>query len=153
VRALKPWYLEQLKERVRKCFEAGALATGCELSMDWHEEAEYAPMKINRPMVEAYRRNGEELGKHFFEIKDLTTGSSDMGNVSQVVPSIHPNFSVGSPTLTHSPEFTAVAATEAAHEGMLQTATTLAWTGIDIALESGLIEQIRTDFGARGTQQ
>ena len=46
-------------------------------------------------MVEAYRRNGEALGKRFADMRDLTTGSTDMGNVSQVVPSIHPNFGVG----------------------------------------------------------
>jgi metal-dependent amidase/aminoacylase/carboxypeptidase family protein len=107
-------------------------------------------MKINRPLVEAYRRNGEALGKMFYEMKDLTSGSSDMGNVSQVVPSIHPNFGVGSPTFTHSPEFTAVAATDAAHAGMLQTAKTLAMTGVDVALEPGLLEEIRRDFGAGG---
>ena len=54
--------------------------------MNWHEEAEYAPMLNNGPMCEAYRRNGEALGKMFIEIKDLSTGSSDMGNVSQIVP-------------------------------------------------------------------
>jgi amidohydrolase len=146
VRALKPWYLEQLKARVRACFEAGALATGCELSMDWHEAEEYAPMKNNRPMVEAYRRNGEETGMQFFEMRELTTGSSDMGNVSQVVPSIHPNFSVGATALSHSPEFTAAAATDAAHAGMLRAAEALAMTGIDIALEEGLLARIKEDF-------
>jgi amidohydrolase len=149
VRALKPWYLEQLKARVRRCFEAGALATGCELSMDWHEDAEYAPMKSNRPMTDAFRRNGEQAGMQFVELRDLTTGSSDMGNVSQVVPSIHPGFSVGAPTLTHSKEFTDAAATDAAHAAMLRAAKALAMTGVDIALEPGLIEQIRADF--RGT--
>jgi amidohydrolase len=146
VRALKPWYLEQLKMRVKACFEAGALATGCDLSIDWHEDQEYAPMKTNRAMVDAYRRNGEALGKMFIEMKDLTSGSSDMGNVSQVVPSIHPNFGVGSPTFTHSPEFTAVAATDAAHAAMLQTGKALAMTGIDIALEPGLLDMIKREF-------
>jgi amidohydrolase len=153
VRALKPWYLEQLKARVKACFEAGALATGCELSIDWHEDQEYAPMKINRPMVEAYRRNGEALGKQFLELKELTTGSSDMGNVSQVVPSIHPNFGVGHPAFTHSPEFTAIAATDSAHAGMLQTAKVLAMTGIDVALEPGLLDAIKRDFGASGRRE
>ena len=151
VRALKPWYLEQLKERVLHCFEAGALATGCELSMDWHPDAEYAPMKNNRPMVEAYRRNGEDVGMNFIDLKELTTGSTDMGNVSQVVPSIHPNFSVGQPIFTHSPEFTAVALTDAAHEGMLRAAEAMAMTGVDIAFEPGLIDAIKADFrGSRG---
>lgn len=148
VRALKPWYLEQLKERVRHCFEAGALATGCELSMDWHEDVEYAPMKNNAAMVEAYRRNGEELGMNFFEMKDLTTGSSDMGNVSQVVPSIHPNFGVGAPVVTHSREFTAVAATAAAHAAMLRTAQALAMTAIDLVLDPELLERAKKEFAS-----
>ncbi|HEY8173594.1 MAG TPA: M20 family metallopeptidase [Dehalococcoidia bacterium] len=150
VRALKPWYLEQLKERVKHCFEAGALATGCDVSMDWHEEAEYAPMKNNGALVEAYRRNGEELGEQFFDMKDLTSGSSDMGNVSQVVPSIHPSFGVGSPTFTHSPEFTAVSATDAAHEAMLRAAKALAMTAIDVALDPDLLARAKAEFAASG---
>jgi amidohydrolase len=152
VRALKPWYLEQLKARVKACFEAGALASGCELSMDWHEDAEYAPMKNNRAMVEAYRHNGEAVGMNFIELKELTSGSSDMGNVSQAVPSIHPNFSVGAPIFTHSKDFTAAAITDAAHAGMLRAAKAMAMTGVDIALEPGLIERIKADFagGSRG---
>lgn len=146
VRALKPWYLQQLKERVRNCFEAAALATGCTVEMDWHEAQEYAPMNNNAPMVEAYRRNGEALGVHFLELKDLSTGSTDMGNVSQAVPSIHPNFGVGSPVFTHSPEFTAVACTEAAHAGMLRAAKAMAMTGVDIALEPGLLDRIKAEF-------
>jgi len=153
VRSLKPWYLEQLKQRVKACFEAGALATGCEMKLDWHEDQEYAPMLSNGPLAEAYQRNGEELGKTFIELKDLSSGSSDMGNVSQVVPSIHPNFGVGSPALTHTPEFTAVAATDAAHAAMLQTAAALAMTGVDVALEPGLIGRIKADFAARGRRE
>ncbi|MEX2245610.1 MAG: M20 family metallopeptidase [Dehalococcoidia bacterium] len=149
VRALKPWYLEQLKERVKHCFEAGALATGCELKTDWHAESEYAPMKNNRPLSEAYRFNGEALGKHFIELRDMSTGSSDMGNVSQVVPSIHPNFSVGATCLTHTPEFTAAANTDAAYEGMLQAAEILAMTGVDVVLDPDLLHRIKADFAGR----
>ncbi|HEU5321024.1 MAG TPA: M20 family metallopeptidase [Methylomirabilota bacterium] len=151
VRAMKPAYLTELKERVRRCFEAGALATGCTVTMDWHEDVEYAPMRNNRPLVEAYRRNGEALGKQFVDIRNLSTGSSDMGNVSQVVPSIHPNFSVGQMIFNHTPEFTAAAITDAAHEGMLQTAEALAMTGVDVVYDRDLLARIKADFaGGRG---
>jgi amidohydrolase len=153
VRALKPWYLEQLKERVKACFEAAALATGCSVTMDWHPDEEYAPMRHNGTLVEAYRRNGEALGKQWFEMKELAAGSTDMGNVSQVVPAIHPTFGVGTPAFTHSPEFTAAAVTDAAHAAMLQTAQALAMTGVDIALEAGLIEEIKREFASRGRKQ
>ena len=151
VRALKPWYLEQLKDRVRACFEAAALATGCRVEMDWHADEEYAPMKTNAPLAEAYRRNGDDVGMRFIDLKDMSTGSSDMGNVSQVVPSIHPNFSVGAPVFTHSPEFTAVSATDDAHAGMLRAAKALAMTAIDVALEPGLLERVKADFARRGS--
>jgi amidohydrolase len=146
VRSLKPWYLEELKKRVQACFEAGALASGCTMTVDWHEDAEYAPMKNNRTMSDAYRRNGEALGKQFIELRDISTGSSDMGNVSQVVPSIHPNFGVGAPAFTHSPEFTAVAATDSAHAAMVQTAKALALTAIDLALDGDLLRRAKAEF-------
>jgi amidohydrolase len=146
VRAMHPKYLQDLKARVRACFEAGALATGCELTMDWHEDLEYAPLKNNRPMVEAYRRNGESLGTQFLDLQNISTGSTDMGNVSQVVPSIHPTFGVGQLIFNHTPEFTGAAATDAAHASMLKTAKTLAMTGVDLALDPDLVKRVKADF-------
>ncbi|MDP9235861.1 MAG: M20 family metallopeptidase [Chloroflexota bacterium] len=149
VRAQQPKYLQELKERVRHCFEAGALATGCELSMDWHAELEYAPMVSNRPMVEAYRRNGESVGKQFVDIQNVSTGSTDMGNVSQVVPSIHPTFGVGQMIFNHTPEFVAASITDAAHDSMLKTAQALAMTGVDLALDPELVKSAKADFAGR----
>ena len=146
VRALKPWYLEELKKRVHACFEAGALATGCTMTVDWHEDSEYAPLKNNRTMAAVYRRNAEELGRSFFEMKDVTTGSTDMGNVSQVVPSIHPSFGVGAPALNHSAEFTAVAATDAAHDNMISVTKAMAMTAVEFALDPELVRQAKADF-------
>ena len=146
VRAAQPNYLRELKARVKACFEAGALATGCTLTMDWHEVLEYAPLRTNRPLVEVYRRNGESLGTQFVDLKGASTGSTDMGNVSQVVPSIHPTFSVGQMIFNHTPEFTGAAITDAAHESMLKTAQTLAMTGVELALDPDLVRRVKADF-------
>jgi amidohydrolase len=146
VRALKPWYLEELKKRVQGCFEAGALATGCTMTVDWHAESEYAPLKNNPTMAGVYRRNAEELGRSFFNMKDVTTGSTDMGNVSQVVPSIHPSWGVGAPALNHSAEFTAVAATDAAHENMISVTKAMAMTAVELALDPDLLQRAKADF-------
>jgi amidohydrolase len=146
VRAAQPAYLEELKERVKACFEAGALATGCTVTMDWHAELQYAPLRNNRPMVEAYRRNGEALGTRFVDLKGASTGSTDMGNVSQIVPSIHPTFSVGQMIFNHTPEFTGAAITDAAHASMLKTAQTLAMTGVELALDPDLLKRAKADF-------
>jgi len=146
VRAMRPAYLKELKERVRHCFEAGALATGCELTMDWHEALEFQPLRNNRPMVEAYRRNGEALGTRFLDLQNISTGSTDMGNVSQLVPTIHPTFGVGQMIFNHTPEFTAAAITDAAHASMLLTAQALAMTGVDLALDPDLVRRAKADF-------
>ncbi|MBF6601026.1 MAG: M20 family metallopeptidase [Dehalococcoidia bacterium] len=150
VRAQQPRYLQELKQRVQGCFEAGALATGCELEADWHEDSEYAPLRSNRPLAEAYRSNGEALGRRFLDVKNVSTGSSDMGNVSQVVPSIHPTFGIGQMIFNHTPEFTAAVVTDVAHESMLQAAEALAMTGVDVALEPELLRRIKADFAAAG---
>lgn len=149
VRAQQPKYLEELKERVRRCFEAGALATGCELVTDWHPDLQFAPLRSNAPMVEAYRRNGEALGKQFVDMRNVSTGSTDMGNVSQVVPSIHPTFGVGQMIFNHTPDFVAASITDAAHDSMLKTAQALAMTGIDLALDPELVRRAKADFAGR----
>lgn len=146
VRAMQPGYLIELKERVRRCFEAGALATGCEMEIDWHPDLEFAPLRSNRPMVEVYRRNGEALGKSFVDLKNVSTGSTDMGNVSQVVPSIHQTFGVGQMIFNHTAEFTAAAITDEAHDSMLLTAKALAMTGVELALNPDLVRRAKADF-------
>jgi amidohydrolase len=150
VRAMQPNYLRELKQRVLHCFEAGALATGCTMTMDWHADLEYAPLLNNRAMVDAYRHNGEALGKQFIDLKNASTGSTDMGNVSQVVPSIHPTFSVGQMIFNHTPEFAGAAITDVAHESMLKTAQALAMTGVDLALDPELVKHAKAEFEGRG---
>ena len=92
VRAVDAHELAQLKPRVQACFEAGALATGCRVETKWGE-TDYLDLKTNWPMAESYERNAKALGLEFFPMKDLPpgyAGSTDMGNVSHRVPSIHP---------------------------------------------------------------
>ena len=77
------------------------------------------------------------------------TVSTDMGNVSQVVPSIHPTFGVGQMIFNHTPDFTAAAVTDAAHASMLKTAQALAMTGIDLALDPQLVKRAKAEFAGR----
>jgi metal-dependent amidase/aminoacylase/carboxypeptidase family protein len=69
-----------------------------------------------------------------------------MGNISQVVPSIHPSFSVGAPAMNHSADFTATAVTDLAHENMLSVTKVLAMTAIDLALDPELLQRAKADF-------
>jgi hypothetical protein len=69
-----------------------------------------------------------------------------MGNVSQVVPSIHPTIAIASPeVLIHTPEFAAAAASEAGYEGLMDAAKALAMTVADI-LQPGMLDGIRQEF-------
>ena len=126
--------LRELRRRVRACFEAGAMATGAELTIDEH--IGYADMRHDEELAELYRRNAEALGRSFdgpgrIEFRRF---SSDIGNVSHAVPAIHPIIGIDSaPAVNHQPEFAAAAVTEAADRAILDGAIALAWTAVDAA--------------------
>ncbi len=147
VRALRPAYLEELKGRVERCFEAGAAASGAKVEIDW-KPWPYAPMRNNTPLAAAYRANAESLGRSFIDVRLESTGSSDMGNVSQALPSIHPMFGIGAMAFNHTPAFTEVCATDAAHAAMVQVAQVLAMTGVDVALEPDLLQRAKEEFAS-----
>jgi len=147
VRALRPSYLEELKERVQRCFEAGAAASGATVDIRWGPFP-YAPMRNNTALAAAYQANAESLGRTFVDIRLDSTGSSDMGNISQAMPSIHPMFGVGAMAFNHTPAFTDVCATGAAHASMVQVAQALAMTGVDIVLDPDLLQRAKEEFAS-----
>ncbi len=138
------WYvraesLEQLaatEEKVWRCFEAGALATGATLDIT-PESKPYAGFRTFEPALAAYVRNAESLGRVFDRetpARRMNRASTDMGNVSQVVPAIHPYVGIGSlPALNHQPEFAAHCVGGDAEKALLDAATALAWTALDVA--------------------
>ncbi len=146
VRALQPAYLEELKAKVIKCFEAGAEASGASINIIWAPYP-YAPLNSNGPLAAAYRANAEAAGRKFLDRPAESTGSTDMGNVSWVVPSIHPTFGVGAFGINHTEGFTKVCATDAAHESMVQVAQALAMTGVDMVLDPELLREAKAAFG------
>ncbi len=147
VRALRPSYLEELKEKVQRCFEAGAAASGAGVDIQWRPYT-YLPMRNNTALAGAYRANAESLGRTFVDVRLDSTGSSDMGNVSQAMPSIHPMFGVGAMAFNHTPAFTNVCATDAAHASMVQVAQALAMTGVDVVLDPDLLQRAKEEFAA-----
>jgi amidohydrolase len=139
VRAESLAELSATEERVWRCFEAGALATGCDLEVT-PESRPYAEFRTFEPALAAYRRNAEELGRVFDSgspARRMNRASTDMGNVSQVVPAIHPYVGIGSlPALNHQPEFAAHCVGGDAEKALLDAATALAWTALDVAEEA-----------------
>ena len=129
--------LAELVERVRACFEAGALATGCTATMT-RPAPDYADMVHNDWLLERYRINAESLGRTFpmHPLLNVVGPASDMGNVSHVVPSIHPMIGINSlPSLNHEPGFTAACITPDADSAVLDGATAMALTIVDLARE------------------
>jgi amidohydrolase len=127
--------LDGVASRVWRCFQGAALATGCELQIE-PESKPYAEFRADDTALASYRRNALRLGRRFDAgiASRMNRASTDMGNVSQKVPAIHPYFGIGSwPALNHQKEFAAHCAGPDAHRAMLDAATGLAWTGIDVA--------------------
>ncbi|HZX08502.1 M20 family metallopeptidase [Kribbella sp.] len=136
VRAESLAQLAETEAKVRRCFEAGALATGATLDIAL-ESKPYAEFRTYEPALRAYIRNAEALGRVFdpgTPARRMNRASTDMGNVSQVVPAIHPYVGIGSlPALNHQPEFAAHCVGGDAEKAVLDAATALAWTALDLA--------------------
>ena len=145
VRALQPQYLEELKARVERCFLAGAQASGASVEVKWAPYP-YLPMNNNSSLAEAYKENAEAVGRSFPELAIDSTGSSDQGNVSWVLPAIHPTFNVGAFAINHTEAFTQVAATDSAHQSMIEVGQALAMTGVDVVMDADLRERAKAEF-------
>jgi amidohydrolase len=137
--------LEVIRAKVLRCFEAGALATGAQLEV-FGSRPPYAQVQHDPAMAALYRRNAEVLGRVFpdmGEAQQRSGGSTDMGNVSLALPSIHPAIGIHSlPAVNHQPEFTAHCITEAADQAISDGALAMAWTAIDIATDAHLRQRL-----------
>ena len=147
VRAADEEYLEELKVRVIACLEAGALATGARMEFRWGE-AQYAAMRTNSPLAEAYRSNLAAVGREVTDDESRRSmGSTDMGNVSALLPAIHPTIAIAPREVSaHSPEFARWAASEDGHRGLLDAAKALAMTAVDVLVVAELRQQMQQAF-------
>ncbi len=151
VRAADAHELKPLKARVHACFEAGALATGCRAEIRWGI-TDYLDLKTNWPMAEAYKKNAQALGRDFFPFEHIPAGfagSTDMGNVSHRVPSIHPMLAVAPPNvIIHNPEFARWAASDQGDAAVIDGAKSLAFTAIDLMCDAQLMKTVKADYEA-----
>jgi amidohydrolase len=134
VRSLTDEYTRELREKVIHCIQGAALMTGC--------RAEY-----NRSLNALFGENLGRLGMFLDELPQYGfSGSTDMGNVSKVVPSLHPFFKIKDGVAPHTVEFREAANTEAAFEAMLIAAQAMAKTAFDLLFNSELLTQVRKNF-------
>ena len=149
VRAANSEALAALKERVEACFRAGALASGAELTLRWGE-VDYMDIRFNAALAESFQANAETLGREFVPMDQLPpslAGSTDLGNVSQRVPSIHPMLACAPLHCTiHNPEFERYAGSEQGDAAALDGAKALAMTALDFFCDEELRSRARNLF-------
>jgi len=139
--------LEVLKTRLVETLNGGAKSAGCEIQIEWINEP-YAEVLDNTPILDAYMKNSESIGRVIkAPIGDGVVGSTDLGNVSHVVPSIHPMVKVAPEgTAIHTIDFEKWAKSEEADKGLLDSAKAMAMTVIDCWHDPSLLKQAKEFF-------
>jgi amidohydrolase len=142
--------LAPLKERFEACLRAGATAAACDIEIIW-KDIVYADMLDNQVMVDLYATNAREIGREVLDpaVGQAVVGSTDMGNVSYVVPSIHPMIQaapLGVPI--HTTAFAGHARGEPGDRAVVDGAVALACTIADLWLADGALDAVRAEFTA-----
>lgn len=149
--------LQRLESRIRDCFAAGAIASGC-----GHEVVQvspaYAELRPDEWLAGAYRAAVTELGRTPMPPeaeRARRMGSTDMGNVTHALPAIHPTIAIDcGEAVIHQPEFTSASATASADRAVLDGALAMAWTAVaavtDDTQRSRLLAQVTARSAVAG---
>lgn len=141
--------LSALKPRVLAALESGAHACGCSVTHEWIGAA-YADMVTNNTMGAMYAHNALRLGRTVTDPRiggHRVVGSTDMGNVSHLVPSIHPMIaSAPSGTSIHTKQFAQFARSPMADKAVLDGAKAMAMTAIDFWTSSERRSAVAAEF-------
>lgn len=147
VRATNNDYLDILKEKVLNCFTGAAVATGATLKYKWADVC-YQVMNNNITLAKLFRQNMESIGRAIpLGSVDKFAGSSDVGNVSSLVPAIQPYVSIApDDVLIHSSEFEKMSGTKEALKVMLDAAKSMAMTAADLMADPDNLRAVRDEF-------
>ena len=144
--------LRRLQPRVERCFEAGALATGAGLEIEAVSRP-YSQFEHDDELADLYRANAVALGRSMGPRPTTPAASTDMANVSLVMPTIHPTLGLDClPAVNHQPEFAAHCRTAEADRALLDGAIAMAWTAIDAASSPAVTDRLTaadTTYGGR----
>lgn len=151
VRALDRRYQQEVLRRFVACAEGAATATGATVKVTVLENAGYENMVFSTPLAERWAAHMRALGVPVADARDdERVGSTDMGNVMQVLPGIHPYIAISDQTIPgHSTAFRDHSATPEALERALVAAKALALTAIDVLAEHALLADARREFEER----
>ena len=139
--------LAAVKERFLNCVRGAATATGCQVTIK-EESDSNAPMKISRTLAGIYRDQLDYLGLEEEQNSpdDRNLGSSDIGNVSQVVPTIHPLVPMRKGINIHTSEFAEATVSEDGHRALMEGVTTLALTALEVMTNPAALEAVKEEF-------
>ncbi len=138
--AVTQWYfrantkesLAIVVEKVRAIAQGAAMMTGSTLEMSQYELA-YDDLKTNQVLSDAFNENLRALGITDIQPKEGGSGSIDIGNISNVAPTIHPYVAITNCDINgHTREMAAATKTPLAHERLMTTVLALAYTGYDV---------------------
>lgn len=150
VRARDTTELARVVAIVERCIQAAAMASAVKVEVT--KRPGYKDMVTNLPLVRRFGEHLGALGRPSRETDErVGAGSTDMGDVSHAVPSIHPWIAIcaENETTCHQHAFAAAAASERGFQSMLLAAKSMALTAADLLLDEGLVREVRAAFEAR----
>ncbi|KAI8848573.1 peptidase M20 domain-containing 2 [Chytridium lagenaria] len=142
--------LYKLRKRVHDIFEGAALSSGCRVEVV--EDPVFADVRINTVLAERFEKHARRLGCVFADRKvqeSVSYGSTDMGNVTQIVPGIHPVFDIGCVNDIHTNEFREAAKTPEAIKATIRASKCMALTALDCILDSSLMAAVKEEFAKK----
>jgi len=146
VRALQRKYLSEVVKKVKNCAQGAAAMTGAELTVSSYGIS-YDDMCTNQALSEAFNRNLLAVGELAVYPERSNSLSLDMGNVSHVVPAIHPYIGIGNPELMiHTTDMACATLSQYAHEALVRGAQAMACTGYEIISSPALLAAIKKEF-------
>lgn len=149
IRAAERNNLNEVVEKVKNIAHGAALMTGATLDVS-NYELSYDNMVTNQKLSETFTKNLKKISDHPVQTTKLDSGSIDMGNVSQVVPAIHPYISMNNPDLVfHTTEFADQTITADGKQTLHDGALSLASTGYDVLTDDDLLTEIKEEFERR----
>ena len=146
VRAKERSYLNEVVQKVIRIAKGASSMTGAEVLIE-NYELSYDNMVTNQTLSNLFTENLLTTGvKKVNKAKD-SYGSIDMGNVSHVVPAIHPYIGLDSPGLiAHTREFADLTITDNSHQALSRGALALALTGFDLISNKEVLEKMKNEF-------
>ncbi|MFC2049569.1 M20 family metallopeptidase [Chloroflexota bacterium] len=147
VRAGFDIYLDELKQKVLNCFLGASKASGARLKYKWGD-IRYVTMRNNSALAELFSQNLQSLGRDvIWPDPSKLQGSTDMGNVSHLIPSIHAVIDIASADGSfHTPEFALAASSEAGIRSVVDGAKALAMTFVDLVTNNANLSEVRYEF-------